>query len=299
MTASPTPTTRLRLPDGRSLDLWIDEAPVASEEAPLLFHAGTPASGLLFEAFTAAARERGLRMVSWSRPGYGSSTRLAGRRVTHVVEDAAAVLEHLGAVRAYTVGHSGGGPHALALAAKLPDRILGTALIAGVAPFEAEGLDFLAGMGPENHEEFDAALRGRAALEAFLAPVREPMLELTGPEVAAMFGELVDDVDRAALTGDYAQFVADQTREGQRESSAGWVDDDLSFVEPWGFDLGTISGRVHVWQGAHDRMVPIAHGEWLVGHLGNPCAHLRPEHGHMSLAVAGFPAILDALVEGA
>jgi pimeloyl-ACP methyl ester carboxylesterase len=298
MPTSKAPTTRLRLPDGRCLDLWVDETPPAGDGTPLLFHAGTPASGLLFEPFAAAARERGLRMVAWSRPGYGSSTRLPGRRVLDVVDDAVAVLDHLAAEGAYTLGHSGGGPHALALAAKLPGRIIGTALIAGVAPYEAEGLDFLAGMGRENHEEFGAALRGRAALETFLAPVRASLLRLTGSDVAAMFGELVDDVDRAALTGDYAEFVADQTREGQRESSAGWVDDDLAFVEPWGFDLGSIAGRVHVWQGAHDRMVPIAHGEWLVGHLGNPCAHLRPEHGHMSLAVAGFPAVLEALVSG-
>ena len=200
--------------------------------------------------------------------------------------------------RAYVVGHSGGGPHALACAALLPDRVLGTALIAGVARWEAEGLDFLEGTGAENHEEFGAALRGEAELAAYLAPFRDEILTMTGPQVAAMFRDLVDDVDRAALTGEYAQFVADQMGEGQRESFAGWLDDDLSFTVPWGFELGSIRGQVHVWQGAHDRMVPFAHGQWLVAHLGNACAHLHPEHGHMSLAVAGFPGIVDALVDG-
>ena len=297
MTGS-VPTTRLRLPDGRSLDVWVDEAPGAAGMTPLVYHAGTPSSGVLFEPFCEVARERGLRIVSWSRPGYGSSTRLRDRRVTDVVGDTAAVLDHLGAEAAYVVGHSGGGPHALACAALLGERTLGTALIAGVAPFEAENLDFLAGMGPENHEEFAAAVAGVAELEAFLEPSRETILGMTGPDVAAMFGGLIDDVDRDALTGEYAQFVADQMREGQRESSAGWVDDDRSFVAPWGFEPGSITAPVHVWQGAHDRMVPFAHGEWLVRHLGNPCAHLRPEHGHMSLAVAGVPAILDALLAG-
>ena len=104
-----------------------------------------------------------------------------------------------------------------------------------------------------------------------------------------MFGDLVDDVDRGAITGDYAEFVADQMREGQRESSAGWLDDDIAFTQPWGFDLGSITGQVHVWQGAHDRMVPFAHGA-VAGRAppGQPCAHLHPEHGHMSLAVDGF-----------
>ena len=293
-----TPTARLRLADGRSLDVWYDAAPGARDSVPLVFHAGTPASGLPFSPYTVAARRRGLRIVSWSRPGYGSSSRLAGRRVAHVAADTAAVLDHLGAQRAYVVGHSGGGPHALACAALLPDRVLGTALIAGVAPWQADGLDFLQGMGAENHEEFGAALRGEEDLAAFLRPFREEILGITGPQVAAMFRDLVDDVDRAAIKGDYAQFIADDMREGQRESFAGWLDDDLSFTVPWGFDLASITGRVHIWQGSHDRMVPLAHGEWLVAHLPGACAHLHPEHGHLSLAVAGFPAVVDALVDG-
>ena len=294
----PTPTATFKLPDGRSLDVWYDDAPESRGLVPLVFHAGTPGSGLGFDEFTEAARRRGLRLVSWSRPGYGSSTRQPGRRVADVAADTAAVLDHLGVREVYVAGHSGGGPHALACAALMPDSVLGTALIAGVAPWEAEGLDFLEGMGAENHDEFGAALRSEGELADYLAPLRAEILAMSGPEVGAMFRDLVDDVDRAALTGEYAQFVADQMREGQRGSFAGWLDDDIAFTRPWGFDLDEIRGIVHVWQGAHDRMVPFAHGEWLVEHLGNACAHLHPEHGHMSLAVAGFPAILDALVNG-
>ena len=296
--ADPTPTTRLRLADGRSLDVWYADTPGAEAGTPLVFHAGTPGSGYPFETFAQAARERGLRGVSWSRPGYGSSTRQRGRSVADVAADTAAVLDHLGADRAYVVGHSGGGPHALACAALLPDRVIGTALIAGVAPWEAEGLDFLEGMGAENHEEFGAAQRSEEELAAFLEPIRQTILRMTGDEVAAMVDDLVDDVDRASLTGDYAAFVARQMAEGQRESSAGWIDDDLAFTRPWGFDLAATRGQVHVWQGAHDRMVPFAHGQWLAAHLGNPCVHLHPEHGHMSIAIAGYPSILDSLVAG-
>ena len=292
------PTTRLRLADVRSLDLWVDESPGADRLTPLVFHSGTPSSGYGYEVFAAQARERGLRMVGWSRPGYGSSRRLPGRRVSHVVGDTAAVLDHLGAARAYVAGHSGGGPHALACAALLPDRVLGTALIACVAPFEADGLSFVEGMGQENHEEFAAALAGEARLEAYLEPVRQEILRMSGAEVAAMFGDLVDEVDREAITGEYAAWLAEQMREGQRESSAGWVDDDISFTLPWGFDVESIQGRVHVWQGEHDRMVPFTHGTWLAAHLGNPCVHLHPEHGHMSLAAAGLPQILESLVAG-
>lgn len=280
------------------LDVWYDDAPDSRGFIPLVFHPGTPGSGLDYQPFTDAARRRGLRLVGWSRPGYGSSTRQEGRRVSDVVADTAAVLDHLGAERAYIAGHSGGGPHALACAALMPDRVLGTALMAGVAPWGAEGLDWLDGMGVENHQEFGAALTSEAALAGFLGPFREEILEITGPQVAAMFRDLVDDVDRAALTGEYAQFVADDMREGQRESFAGWFDDDIAFTRPWGFDLDGIPGTVHVWQGAHDRMVPFAHGQWLAAHIAGACAHLHPQHGHMSLAVAGFPAIVDSLVDG-
>ena len=292
----PTPTTRLRVADGRSIDLWYDDVPDAGTRVPLIFHAGTPSSGLGFEAFVDAARERGLRMAGWSRPGYGSSTRQPGRRVDDVVSDTAAVLDYLRADRAYVVGHSGGGPHALACAALLPERVVATALIAGLAPWEAEGLDFLAGMGAENHAELAAAVAGEDELVAYLAPQREVILQLTGADVAAMFGDLVDEVDRGAITGDYAEFLAENMREGQRESSAGWLDDDLAFTRPWGFDLASVTGLVHVWQGGHDRMVPFAHGEWLAAHLPNACVHLHPAHGHLSIAVGSFPAILDSLI---
>ena len=295
---SSAPTTRLRLADGRDLDVWYDDGPDAAGRTPLVFHHGTPGSGLGFDPFTESARRRGLRLVGWSRPGYGSSTRQPGRTVADVAADTAAVLDHLAAEQAFVVGHSGGGPHALACAALIPDRVLGTALIAGVAPWDADGLDFLEGMGAETHVEFGAATRSEDELAAYMEPFRQEILGITGQQVAAMFRDLVDEVDRAALTGEYAQFIADEMREGQRESFAGWLDDDMAFVRPWGFDIGAIGGFVHVWQGAHDRMVPFAHGQWLAAHLGNPCAHLHPEHGHMSLAVAGFPAILDALVDG-
>jgi pimeloyl-ACP methyl ester carboxylesterase len=294
----PAPTERLRLADGRSLDLWYDDTPGAEALTPFIFHPGTPGSGLPFDDFAQAIRARGLRGVSWSRPGYGSSTRRAGRIVADVVEDAVAVLDHLGADRAYVGGHSGGGPHAIACAALLPDRVLATAVIAGVAPWKSDGLDFLDGMGVENHEEFGAALDGEAALATYLEPQRQVVLTMTGEEVAAMFGDLVDEVDRASLTGEHAAFVATLMAEGLRESSAGWIDDDIAFTRPWGFDLGSIGGRVHVWQGGHDRMVPFAHGQWLAAHLGNPCVHLHPEHGHMTLAVGAFPQILDSLIDG-
>ena len=285
----------ISLPDGRGLDLFVEGSPSGT---PLLFHRGSPASGLPDPAFVAALADHDLRYVAWSRPGYGDSTRRAGRSVADVVGDAAAVLDHIGADRAYTLGWSGGGPHAMAIAAGLPDRILGATTVGGVAPYPAEGIDWFEGMGPENIEEFEASLEGPEALITFKERAWPIFRAVTGDEMAEAFGGLIDDVDRGSLTGDFAEAVAASVREGLRNSYWGWFDDDMAFSRDWGFDIASIRVPVHIWQGAHDRMVPFVHGEWLSAHVGCACPHLHAEHGHLSLVVDTIGPILDEMLAG-
>jgi pimeloyl-ACP methyl ester carboxylesterase len=292
---SATPTTTVRTPDGRSLDVWL-EGP--ADAIPLLFHYGTPGAGLPYEPNVKATLDRGLRWVSYTRAGYGGSTRLEGRAVAAGAADAAAVLDAIGAERAYVAGWSGGGPHALACAALLPDRVLATATIAGVAPWGAEGLDWLAGMGKENVEEFQNSLKGPDASRASLERDWPIYRAITPEAVAAAFGDLVDEVDRGIASGPFSAFLADLFHEALGRSYLGWLDDDQAFTKPWGFDLGQIRGPVHVWQGAHDRMVPFAHGEWLAGHVGGGCPHLSETHGHLTLIAEAFPEIVDSLIAG-
>lgn len=280
-------------PDGRRLDLYLAGPP---DGGVLLFHSGTPGVPIPYDPMTVAMAERGLRYVAYSRPGYGSSTRRPGRSVGDDADDAAAVLDHVGADTAVTLGWSGGGPHALASAALLPDRIRAAATIAGVAPYPADGIDFLEGMGKENIDEFNAALEGPDALIPFKEKARAVWSVITGDECARALGDLVDDVDRAALTGDFAEFVAESFREALRESYWGWFDDDMAMIRPWGFDLDSIDVPVHVWQGRHDRMVPFEHGPWLASHIPTAVPHLFEDEGHLSLAVTRFGDILDALV---
>jgi pimeloyl-ACP methyl ester carboxylesterase len=288
-------TTALTLPDGRSLDLYV----VGPENAPpLVFHCGTPSSGIPSPDTLAAAEELGLRHVSWSRPGYGSSTRQPGHDVAAVAADTAAVLDHLGAPSCHVLGWSGGGPHALACGALLADRVRSVATIAGVAPYPAEGIDWTAGMGAENVEEFGAALAGPDALIGFMERAWPIYRAITGSGVADGLGDLIDEVDRGSLTGDFAAWLAEMVREGLRESYWGWFDDDMAFTRPWGFDLGSTRVPVHVWQGGHDRMVPFAHGAWLTSHIATAVPHLHPEHGHLSLAVDSIPRILGELIGG-
>src|SRR5215216_6604903 len=165
------------LPDGRALEGSVSGPEQAT---PLVFHHGTPSDRIQYPPFAQAAAVRGLRLVSYSRPGYGGSSRQPGRVIADCAADTLAIVEHLGVGRFYTAGWSGGGPHALACAALLPDRVLGCATIAGVGPFGAAGLDFLEGMGRENREEFGAALAGPSELQAYLEHQAEAFAGVTG-----------------------------------------------------------------------------------------------------------------------
>jgi pimeloyl-ACP methyl ester carboxylesterase len=214
--------------------------------------------------------------------------------VADAAADTARLLDELGLDRFVTIGWSGGGPHALACAALLPDRCDAAASLAGVAPFDAEGLDFLAGMGPENVEEFGAAARSRDELEAFLQQFADELSKVTGEQIGASLGGLVDDVDRRALSGEFAEAVARMVRRAVSNGIEGWLDDDLAFVKPWGFDLDSIRLPVSIWQGAHDRMVPFSHGKWLAAHVPGARVHLYDDEGHISL-VQQLPRILEDL----
>jgi pimeloyl-ACP methyl ester carboxylesterase len=294
MTALEGARQAFQLPDGRSLDVYLAGR---EDDIPLLFITGTPTAGIPYQPFLENLAERGMRYVSFSRPGYGSSTRRPGRSVTDFVEDASSVLEQAGADRFYVIGWSGGGPHALAMAALMPERVIAAATIGGVAPYPAEGLDWLAGMGKENIEEFNAALAGPEQLIPFKEREAPALRVVTGAEVADWFRDLIDDVDRASLTGEYADWTAEVFREALREGYWGWFDDDMAFVKPWGFDLDSIRVPVFIWQGGHDRMVPYAHGEWLAAHVPGARPRLFPEHGHLTLVIGSMPRIVDELLD--
>ena len=284
----------LPLEDGRSLDVAVAGS---DGDTPLVFHHGTPASRVLFEPMVETAVAHGLRFVTYSRPGYGGSSRVEGRSVGDCAADAARIVDHLGGGRFFTAGWSGGGPHALACAALLPERVIACSTIAGVAPYEAAGLDWLAGMGNENIEEFGAAIEGPEALRVLLERDAPELVEVTPDQIADALGDLIPDVDRASLTGAFAAFMADGVHEALRSGSWGWFDDDVAFVHLWGFDLSDIRSPVTVWQGAQDRMVPFAHGEWLAAHIPAASAQLFEGEGHLSLIVGSFGDIVDDLIE--
>ncbi len=286
-------TTVLSLTDGRDLEVEVS----GPEDAPvLLFSHGTPGGSSQYGGFARGCAERGLRLATWSRPGYGASSRRAGRTVADDVDDAAAVLDHVGADTCLVAGWSGGGPHALAAGALLPDRVRGVLCIAGVAPYDAEGLDFLAGMGEDNIEEFGQALQGEEPLRAWLENVRPELVAMTADDVVASLDTLLPPVDEAAVTGEFAEFLAVGFRQAVSVGIEGWLDDDLAFTRPWGFDLDAITVPTYLWQGSEDLMVPFAHGKWLAARIPGVTAHLEPGEGHLSVSLGALDRMLDELV---
>jgi pimeloyl-ACP methyl ester carboxylesterase len=281
----------LTLPDGRTLEYLVEGPPGGM---PLVLHHGTPGAAVRYAPAFDAAVAHGFRVLLPSRPGYGASSPDPGRLVASVAADVAALLDAVGADEFVTVGKSGGGPHALACAALLPARCRAAASIAGVAPYRAEGLDWLAGMGEENIAEFGAALAGEPELNAFLTGASAELVDVRPAEIVAAFGDLVSEADRRALVGGFAEYQAESFRRAVSAGTAGWRDDDLAFVRDWGFALADIRPPVSVWQGDQDRMVPYAHGKWLATHLPSPEVHLIPGEGHLSL-IDNFALVVESL----
>jgi pimeloyl-ACP methyl ester carboxylesterase len=220
--------TDLELGDGRTLHAYDTGTDDADGRLTVFWHHGSPNIGAPPEPLFAAADRLGIRWVSYDRPGYGGSTPRPERDVASAAGDASAVADALSIERFALMGHSSGGSHALACAALLQERVLGVVVVAGMAPFGAEGLDWFEGFGPAGVAELRAAAAGRAALEKHLAESDDEP-EFT-PE------------DEAALAGEWSWFV-DVVRPALAGGMGGFIDDDLAGVGAWGFDPADVAAR--------------------------------------------------------
>jgi pimeloyl-ACP methyl ester carboxylesterase len=280
--------------DGRALG--VVEAGDLGGPAVFALH-GTPGSRLLWRGLVEDAEARGIRLVGYDRPGYGGSDPHPGRRVADAAGDVTAIADALGLDRLAVEGGSGGGPHALACAALLPERVVATACLAGVAPYPADGLDWLEGMGQDNLDEFAATLEGRGPLERYLREQADAMLAAEPEALADTLRSLLSPPDAAILTGEVAEFLYEATRIGIGERLDGWIDDDFVFLEPWGFELDDIRTPVQLWHGAQDRFVPLAHGQWLAERIPGVEAHLSEQDGHLTIQLERIGEVHAWLLE--
>ena len=279
------------LSDGRRLDIRVTGP---DDGSVLVFHHGTPGSASGYRIVEEPAHERGLRVVWMSRPGYGDSSRQRRRSVVDVVSDTAEVLDALGVHTCLVGGGSSGGPHALACAARL-DAAQGVLVVSSHAPFDAEGLDYLAGMGEGNLAVYGAALDGEETLREYLEADRERLLGVSVEGLIETWSSLLPDVDRAVLTDEFGEDVIADLQEALRTGIDGWVDDTLAFVEPWGFGLEEITIPTSIWHSSEDLLNPFSHGQWLASHVPETSSHLLDGEGHLSTWQA-VPAMLDELL---
>ncbi|MGV8885324.1 MAG: alpha/beta fold hydrolase [Microbacteriaceae bacterium] len=244
----------------------------------LVWHHGSPQTGAPLEPVARWARERDIRLVTYSRPSYGGSTAQPGRTVADAPADVTAVLDALDIDRFATMGASGGGPHAMACGALLAPRVVGVVCLAGIAPYTAD-FDWFAGMA--SPDDIRAALDGRDA-----RTVQENVSEWNDYSFSAR--------DYAALQSTWGSLSAD-VGVASAAGSDGLIDDDVAFVTPWGFSLAAVTVPTLLAQGGDDRVVPRAHAEWMLTHLPNAELWLRPHDGHISVMNAA-PVAMDWLL---
>jgi pimeloyl-ACP methyl ester carboxylesterase len=284
-------TIALNLSDGRVLEVIVSGPP---DGVPLLWHHGTPGCAQQFRYRQNETHSRGLRYVTYTRAGATGSTRRPGRSVADVAEDVAAILNHLNADRCLVGGNSGGGPHALATGALLPDRVAAVLCVCGIKPYVGES-DFLDGMGAANVEEFELALRGEEAIRPFVMEDRAGIIDADADRIIETLATLLPAVDRGIVRGEAGLDIIRGLQGGVVEVD-GWIDDDLAFIRDWGFDPRTLTVPTYVWQGSADLMVPLHHAEWLASKIPGAVSHLLDGEGHFSVLVGHFGAMLDELL---
>jgi pimeloyl-ACP methyl ester carboxylesterase len=275
--------------DGRRLEV---HELGSADGFPVLFHHGTPGSGTLYGRWETP----GVRLVAYDRAGYGGSTRRPGRSVADVVVDVEAIADALGFERYATWGLSGGGPHALACAALCDERLIAAASLAGVGPWNAPGLDWLAGMGEGNVREFGLTVEGEDALRPALEEERRELVQITPEQLRETMAPHLSPTDSGALTGELATYFHSNMLHAIGETADGWIDDDLAFAKPWGFELAQIDRPVRVVQGGDDLMVPRAHGEWLAQNVPGAEARIDDAHGHLTLVQHLVPDVHEWLL---
>lgn len=249
----------------------------------LIYHPGTPAAGPLTQEVRAAALKHKFRVLQLIRPGYIESTREPGRSVADVARITTELADHLEVGRFVSMGWSGGGPHVLATVALLPERCMAGLCIAGVGMYGQDDLDFLTGMGEDNVDEFGAAANGETTLRTYLEPIGEYLKTITGETIVDSMRSLLPPVDQEALTGEHGEEMAEIFRWAVSTGVDGWLDDDIAFANPWGFELSEIVNPLTIWQGSEDLMVPFEHGNWLAKHIPNADVQLLDGEGHLSI----------------
>lgn len=275
-----TQMRQVETPDGRTLRVEV----AGDGERVVVAHLGTPNAGLLYEPWIADAAGRGLTLVSYDRPGYGGSTSQRGRTVAACADDVRAIGRALGFARCAVWGFSGGGPHALACAALLPDLVSAAASIGSMAPPDAPGFDFLDGMVGSNREDIELMRADRDLWERSSRGDREQVLGMTAADLADAWSGGKSAGDAELLHAPFGAWLHRAVVAGIEPTADGWIDDSVAFDIGWGIDPTAIAVPVKVWHGEDDRFVPVEHARWLAANIPGAEADIRDGDGHLRVA---------------
>jgi pimeloyl-ACP methyl ester carboxylesterase len=282
-------------PDGRRL--IVSEWGKRSGQPVFIMH-GTPGSRIGVAPRSSVLYRMGVRLISYDRPGYGRSDRDAGHQVVAAADDVLAIAKYLGISRFAVVGRSGGGPHALACAARLPDMVTKVAALVSLAP--RVGVD---GMGDEawfrdmtqsNIDEYTRARQGIGALE----PALRLRAETIRNDPSALISQLREEIhasDRRVIEdAGIRQMLKSNYHEALLGRGDGWIDDAMAFIGDWGFELSEIQVPVLLWHGKEDVFAPVNHSRWLAERIAG--SELRIEDGKAHFdALSELPDLLPWL----
>jgi pimeloyl-ACP methyl ester carboxylesterase len=258
---------------------------------PVFLLHGTPGSRKSIGPSDADLAELNIRLITYDRPGYGGSDSLVDRVVAHAADDVRLIADALNLNRFAVLGRSGGGPHALACVALMPDRVHRAAALVSVAPSNVHGLDWFAGMNQQNVLEYaqvEAEHKAHLAkITSWAERVREEprqLLAMLESGVCETDRRVLDDIVlRRQLINTYAEAL--------RHGPHGWIDDSLAFRKDWEFDLGEIRRPVLLWHGDNDSFSPLRHTEWLGEHIPGAQVEIQAGIGHFG-ALETLPRIL-------
>lgn len=291
--SSEVETRTISVGDGRELCVEMAGDPAGKL---ILVHIGEPMSRRLYGGWIADAEKKGIRLISYDRPGYGGSTPHPGHTVASGADDVRAITAALGHDRLGIWGISGGGPYALACAAMLPDLAVAVSAVASPAPYGVDGLDYFAGMGESNVESTELFFADPEASRRELREAREMILAATPEQFAEELESLLSPVDAEALTGDLAQWLIENHQVALSAGDQGWWDNGAAYLTSWGFDLRDIRVPVKIWHGHQDRFVPVQHGRWLAANVPGAEADISERDGHLTM-IGRVGEIHDWLLE--
>ncbi|MGH2884211.1 MAG: alpha/beta fold hydrolase [Solirubrobacteraceae bacterium] len=283
----------IRVSGGRALGVWVGAGDY--ERSILVMH-GMPGSGSLYRGWLEDAAARGVRLISYDRPGYGRSSERPGRSIASCAADVEAIARDLGIEQIAVWGWSGGGPYALACAAMLSDLVVAAAVLGSLGPWGAPGLDFFDGMGQDNIDGIKLYHSDPSVARKESRQDRDEVLAATVDQQTEMLASLLSAPDTAVLTGEFAEWLLRSEQGGLAPGDQGWWDDGVAHMAPWGFDIGSVSVPVKVWHGRHDRFSPFQHGQWLADHIPGAEAAIDDRDGHLTLVTTRIGDVHEWLI---